>query len=60
MSGSYLSNKLFFTARFLIDMRWAFCDYTHIYLVMKELKGKDLRFHLTNFKLKEDSFLKQK
>lgn len=38
-------------------MKWAFCDHTSLYLVMKLLKGKDLRFHINHFKLREDSDL---
>jgi len=41
-------------------MRWAFNDATHLYLVMKELKGKDLRFHINHFKLREDQALRAK
>lgn len=39
-------------------MHWAFSDNEKLYLVMKELKGKDLRFHLTHFRLREDGILK--
>ncbi|EAR94850.2 Serine/Threonine kinase domain protein (macronuclear) [Tetrahymena thermophila SB210] len=45
---------------FLINMKWAFHDETYLYLVMEELKGYDLHFHLVNFKLKDDLMLKQK
>ena len=41
-------------------MRWAFNDTTHLYLVMKELKGKDLRFHINHFKLRDDQALRAK
>ncbi|KAL4461562.1 hypothetical protein ABPG74_016186 [Tetrahymena malaccensis] len=46
--------------KFLINMKWAFHDETYLYLVMEELKGYDLHFHLVNFKLKDDLMLKQK
>lgn len=41
-------------------MRWAFNDTTHLYLIMKELKGKDLRFHINHFKIREDQALRAK
>ncbi|KAL4490771.1 hypothetical protein ABPG72_021825 [Tetrahymena utriculariae] len=45
---------------FLINMKWAFHDETYLYLVMEEVKGYDLHFHLVNYKLKDDLILKQK